>query len=145
MTKISACCALYLCNLCLLCTCEKGNISFFFQFLIFVASSGVKGQKMTQNDRKLCGCTHISVIIHHMMVIFWYTYIKWWHRHRLWFSGVKGQKIVQKYKKSVCLTLSQKPHYLIWFWFLVHMCKMIYPVIFSFFQNSDFFMCLFLF
>ena len=54
MTKISACCALYLRNLYLFCACVKGNISlFFFQFLIFEAHSGVKGQKMTQNDRKL--------------------------------------------------------------------------------------------
>ena len=71
MTKNYVCCALYLRNLYLLCTCEKGNISLiFFQFLIFGANSGVKGQKMTENDKKFCGCTHISVSIHHMTVIF---------------------------------------------------------------------------
>ena len=71
MTKISVCCAFYLRNLDLLCTCEKGNISFFFlQFLIFGANSEVKGHKMTQYYRKLCGCTHISGSIHHMIVIF---------------------------------------------------------------------------
>ena len=37
--------------------------------------------------------------------------------------------------KILCLShfISQEP-YIIWLWFLVHMCKMIYPAIFSFFK-----------
>ena len=43
--------------------------------------------------------------------------------------------------KKFCLShsISQEP-YLIWLWFMGHLCKMmVSPAIFSFFQNSDFF------
>ena len=56
-----------------------------------------------------------------------------------WVRRVKGQKMVQNDKKNLSHSVSQELYH-IWLWFLVHMCKMmIYPAIFSFFQNSDFF------
>ena len=53
---------------------EEDNISMFFLHfagvLFFAVSSGVKGQKMVQNDKKLSVVLHISDSIHHMIVIF---------------------------------------------------------------------------
>ena len=43
----------------------------FFKILIFRVVKGVKGQKMVQNNKKLCPVTlHISETIHHMIVIY---------------------------------------------------------------------------
>ena len=42
----------------------------FFQTLIFGVNSGVKGQKVIQNDKKLSVALHISGSIHHMIMIF---------------------------------------------------------------------------
>ena len=54
MTKVSVV-APYISGIFMYCAHSKKVISsYFFQFLIFEANSGVKGQKMTQNDRKLC-------------------------------------------------------------------------------------------
>ena len=51
---------------------EKDNISrcflHFFQILILGVNSGVKGQKMAQNDKNYV-TLHISGSIHHMIVI----------------------------------------------------------------------------
>ena len=41
----------------------------FFKILIFRFVSGVIGQKMAQNDKKICVTDHISGTIHHMIVI----------------------------------------------------------------------------
>ena len=61
---------LYISGIFIYCAHVKKEISpCFFQLLIFGANSGVKGQKMTQNDRKLCGCTLISGSIHHMIMV----------------------------------------------------------------------------
>ena len=87
---------------------------------------------------------------------FWYTCVKWWHLQMLFsffqdfhffkififwvIRRVKGLKMAQNGKKF-CLShsISQEP-YLIWLWFMGHLCKMmVSPAIFSFFQNSDFF------
>ena len=119
-------------NFCLLCLMSQESLFIvhmwkrkylliLFQFLIFGANSGVKGQKMTKNYRKLCGCTHISGSIHHMIVIFG-THIKWWHLHLLFLY------------MSVSRYLRNRTSYDCGFW---HTCKMISPAIFSFFQNSD--------
>ena len=52
---------------------KKDNISryflHFFQILIFRVKSGVKGQKLAQNDKN-CLLHSISGIIHHMIMIF---------------------------------------------------------------------------
>ena len=49
---------------------SPGVFLHFFQILIFGINSGVKGQKMTQNDKKMSVALHISGRIHHMIVIF---------------------------------------------------------------------------
>ena len=53
---------------------EKHNISMFFlhfsEIIFFGVSSGVKGQKMAQNDKKLSAVLHISESIHHVIVFF---------------------------------------------------------------------------
>ena len=43
----------------------------FFEIFIFQTGRGVKGQKMTQDDKKvLSGALHISGTIYHMIVIY---------------------------------------------------------------------------
>ena len=59
---------------------KKDNISrcfsHFFQVLIFRVNSGVKGQKMAQNDKKtLSVAPYILRTIHHMIFIYG-TYVK---------------------------------------------------------------------
>ena len=53
---------------------EKYNISMFFshfsEILLFGVSSGVKGQKMAQNDNKLSVRLHVSKSIHSMILLF---------------------------------------------------------------------------
>ena len=45
--------------------------SHFFQILIFGVVSGVKGQKVAKNDKKILSVTlHVSGSIHNMIVIF---------------------------------------------------------------------------
>ena len=56
-------------------------------------------------------------------------------------SGVKGQKMVQNYKRFCLLgSMSQEP-YIIWYLFMVRLCKMIIfqCFLFYFFQNVFFF------
>ena len=84
---------------------------------------------------------HIWVSIHHMIVFFCCTSLKWWHLQMLFsffqnfgFLGCKagegrgkGKKMTRNEKKlshSVSLEM-----YLIWLWFVVFMCE-IYPAIF---------------
>ena len=53
---------------------------------------------------------------------------------RILWGEVKGQKMSRNDKKfSLSHAVSQEP-YIIWLWFLVHMCKMISQQIFSFFK-----------
>ena len=53
---------------------EKYNISMFFshfsEILLFGVSTGVKGQKMAQNDNKLSVTLHVSKSIHSMILLF---------------------------------------------------------------------------
>ena len=52
---------------------------------------------------------------------------------------VKGQKIAQNYKKFSLLHFISQESYIILLWFMVHLCEIIiFPGIFSFFQNFDF-------
>ena len=87
---------------------EEDNISMFFFLhftgvLFFGVSSGVKGQKMVQNDKKLSVVLRISDSIYHMIVIFG-THLKnddisrcFFHFFKMlifWFVQVlKGQKM----------------------------------------------------
>ena len=81
---------------------------------------------------------------------FWYTYAKWWHL-QMFFSvfeklifpilwSVKQPNMAQNDNK-LCLSdsLSQEL-YLIWLWFLIHLCKMmISPASFFIFSKFWFF------
>ena len=102
---------------------------------------------MAQNDKKLFLLHSISQEAYIIMIFD--TRVKWRHIQFVFFSffqnfdfvgcyGVKGQKMDQNDKKF-CLShsVSQEP-YLVWLWFLVHMCKMmISPAIcFSFLSHS---------
>ena len=50
---------------------SPGIFLHLFQIFIFVVSSEVKGQKMTQNDKKIMSVVfHIAGSIHHMIVVF---------------------------------------------------------------------------
>ena len=109
---------------------------YFFLNLVFQAVTGVKRQKIVQNEkRKLYPSRSTSqeqyVAYDHD---FWCICVKWWYL-QLFFrffnilifqvvSGVKGQKMAQNDKKF-CLSrfISQEP-YILWLSFMVHLCKM---------------------
>ena len=132
---------------------QNGNISrssfHFFKILIFQVVSGVKGQKMVQNDKKLCLLCSISL----KPYIVWLTFmVHICKRISLGFvfiffrilmfqavKGVKGQKMVQHDKKFGLLCyISQEP-YMVWFSFMVHMCKRISLGFFFIFSKFWFF------
>ena len=111
----------------------------FFKILIFQVVRGVKEQKIAQNDKKVCLLHWIS----------WEPYIIWWsfvvHEckmiispdsffifSKLWFSGLLGGSKGKKWPKitKTLSFISQEP-YIIWSWFMVHMCKrIIFPGVF---------------
>ena len=128
----------------------SSGVLYFSKILIFWVHRGVKGQKMVQNDKNFCLLRPISqepyIIWLSSMVqmckliictdVFFNFKILIFRVVR----GLKGQKMAQNDKK-ICVShsASQEP-YIIWLWFLVHMCKtMISPAIFFIFQNFDFF------
>ena len=121
----------------------------FSKILIFWIHKGLKGQKMVQNDKKLCLLCSIS----QEPYIIWLSFmvqmckiiispVAFLNFKILIFQivrGLKMQKAAQNDKKF-CLScsVSQEP-YIIWLWFLLHMCKMmISPVNLFIFQNFDF-------
>ena len=55
---------------------KRKYLLIFFQILIFGTNSGVKGQKMTQNDRKLCVAPISQEAYTPYDCDFWYTCIK---------------------------------------------------------------------
>ena len=109
----------------------------------------VKGQKMVQNDKKLCLLWSISQEPYIMWLSFMVQKCKiiispdgFFNFEIMIFQvvrGLKGQKMAQNENKF-CLShsVSQEPC-IIWLRFLVHMCKiMISPANFFIFQNFDF-------
>ena len=112
--------------------------------MIFQVVSGVKGQKMVQNDKKFClsrstsqepYMISLSFMVHmYKMIISLGTFSIFQI-----FDFPEGQKMAQNNKKfSLSHSVSQEL-YIIWLWFLVHMCKMIIcRNFFIFFQNFDF-------
>ena len=75
---------------------------------------------------------------------FWYIYVKWWHLQMIFsffqnlVRGLNGKKMAQNDKNCLSHSVSQEP-YLIWLWFLVHMCKMVTsPDAFFIFSESWF-------
>ena len=114
---------------------SPGIFFHFFKIWIFRVVSGIKGQKMTQNDKKNCLSRSISQepyiiwlssVVHNckMMISQCYFFIF----SKLVFpvvSRVKGQKMAQNDKKFyLSRSISQEP-YIIWSSFVVHKCKMI--------------------
>ena len=111
---------------------------YFFDIFISEAVRGAKGQKMAQDDKKICCSWYLRNNLSYDCHL-WYTCVKWWYLPGLFFhffktlilwvvkegGGVKGQKMVQNENKF-CLSRSiSQESYIIWFWFKVLMCKMI--------------------
>ena len=104
----------------------------FFKTLILRVASGVKGQKMSQNDKKFC----LSRFISKESSIVWfdllYTCVKSWYLQvfssffivLIFFTirGLKGTKMKKILHPS---RATSQEHYSIWSWFLVHLCNMI--------------------
>ena len=129
----------------------QGAFLHFFQILIFGVSSGAKKQKPAWNDKKLSVQTlHIWVSIHHMIMFFCCTSLKWWFFvffiffliAILWVvrrEEVKKVKNGPEWQKVMSHFISQEL-YLIWLWFLVHICKMVIsPTNFFIFSEVWFF------
>ena len=90
------------------------NFNFQVQYWGKRAKHGLKWQKI------VCCTPYLSKHTSYDCVYCW-TSLKWWH--------LQMHLHISKMTKKFCLTL-----YLIWLWFLVHMCKMmISPAIFSHF------------
>ena len=126
---------------------------FNFKILIFRLVKRLKGQKMAQSDKNSC---LLHFIFQEPCIIYlhlWYTciykriiYPGIFFIFFFWFLGslggggvVKGWKVAQNDKK-LCLShsVSQEP-YIIWLWYMVHMCEMmISPEKNFIFQNFDF-------
>ena len=119
-----------------------GMFFLFSKFWYFWVVRRVKGQKMTQNNKKL----YLSHSISQEPYIIWLWFVV--HKCKMiaspddfliysnilifWVvSRIKGQKMTKKKKKeALSHSVSQELH-LIWLWFLVHLCKMmISPTIF---------------
>ena len=98
-----------------------------------------KGEKMVQNCKKLSVVPFISETIYISYGLhLWYTCMYkrtispgfFFISSKFWLSGslgwAKGQKVAQN-DKIFCLShsASQEP-YIIWLWFLVHMCKIFF-------------------
>ena len=119
----------------------------FFSILIFWVVRGVKGEKIVQDEKKLCLLHSISQETY----IIWFSFMVHMCKmimsvgiflifSKFLFSGlsvVSGQKITQNDKKLLCL-ISQEP-YIIWSSFMVHMCnRIISPVFFKYIPNFYF-------
>ena len=100
---------------------------FFFLVLIFGVVRGVQGQKMVQNDKKLCLWRSISQQPYHFFKILIFRVV----------GRVKGQKMVQN-DKIFCpsCSLFWEP-YITWLSFMVHLFKIIISPG-SFFISSKF-------
>ena len=132
---------------------SKCFFNIFSKFQILVSIMGKKKQKMAWNNKKLCLQAHyIWVSIHHMIMLFCCTSLKWWHSpdvFSIFFKfcfcgllereGVKKAKNGPKWQKILPHFVSQEL-YLIWLWFLALMCKMmISPTNFFIFLKVWFF------
>ena len=162
MRKTSVCCASYLKNhtswdfyLWYMCKMIILTGSFFifwkfWFFFFFLVVRGLKVQKIVQNDKKF----YLLCLISQEPYIIWFSFMAHmckiiispgflWRVFQIFIfgvsSGVKGQNIAQNDKK-LCLSypISQK-RYIMWLWFLVHICKlMTSPDVFFSFWKIDF-------
>ena len=125
----------------------------FIKILIFWVVGRVKGQKMVQNEKKLC----LSRSISQESYIIWFSFMVhickmvlstgiFFHFSKILIfrviRGVKVQKIVRNDKKfSLSRSISQET-YIIWSSFVLCKCKMIISSgLFSFFHDFDFSGC----
>ena len=119
---------------------------FFWQFWFSGSIVVVKGQKMVQNDNKLCApylSNHTSYDCH-----LWYKCVKWYYLQvffsmlKFWFSslsrGWKGKKMAQNLENFCLLHLIFQELYMI-FIYGTHVCiKGSYlQAFFHFFKNFD--------
>ena len=132
-------------------TCIKWYLH-SFKILFFRIVSAVKGQKITQNDKKLCLSKSIS---QEPYIIWLWFLVHIWKNDGISRSAfcifkililrfvrmVKGQKMAQIDKKFCHSRFVSQEPYIIWLRFLVHMCKMMIspPIFFFFFFFFNFF------
>ena len=120
-------------------SCEfwKAKIHFMINHIWFVRLCGVKGEKMTDNDRKFCPLHSMSQEPYIIWLSFLVHICKMVISPGVFFChffkilillivcGVKGQWMT-KNDKILCLShpVSEEP-YIIWLWFLVHKSKVV--------------------
>ena len=104
--------------------------------MIFCVIRGVKGQKISQNDKyKLhlsraisqeqcsiwsCFLVHLSKMMMSLSLFHFFQILIFW-----FFKGVKGQKTTQKMTKNCRLHSVSQESYIIWLLFMVYLCKKI--------------------
>ena len=128
----------------------------FFQILIFWVVSRVKGQKMAQNDKKSCSLCSIfqdpyilwllvMVRMFKMIIAPCFFFFFFFHFFKILIAWVVSEVIWQKMppndKKFCPLRSISQELYIIWLSFVVHIFKMIFPVIFFIFSKFEFLGC----
>ena len=117
----------------------------FFKILIFWVVSGVKVQKISQKDKKFClSCLayqepYRAIVIYDTKVSndnisrHFFIFSKFWFFGLI--GGSKGKKMTQNNKKVCPLHFISQEPYIIWPWFMVHICKRIMsPGVLNFYQ-----------
>ena len=107
--------------------------SFFQVFLFCHFFKGVNGQKRVQNDKNVRHLSNPMIVPPGFFPLFFQIFIF------RFVSGVKGLKLVQNDKKLCLLRSIYQEPYIIWFSYMVHICKMIISprqVFFPFFFKS---------
>ena len=126
---------------------------FSFQNFNFLGLLGVKGQKMVQNDKKVCQSPSISQELYiiwssfvvHMgkriiSPVFFFIFLKLWFSRLL--KGWKSKKCPKMTKKKNVLHFISQEAYTRWSWFWYTYVKWWYfQMLFSFFQHFDFLGC----
>ena len=128
---------------------SQGVVFYFFKIFILCVvkgegSGGVKGKKMVQNEKFCLSCSisqksHIiwfwfMVLMCKMIIspVVFFIFSKFWFFGLL--GGSKGKKSLKITKKLCSLHFISQEPYIIWSWFMMHMCKrIIYPGVFSIF------------
>ena len=117
----------------------------FFKILIFWVVSGVKVQKISQKDKKFCLSCLVYQEPYRAIVIYdtkvsndnisrhFFIFSKFWFFGLI--GGSKGKKMTQNNKKVCPLHFISQEPYIIWPWFMVHICKRIMsPGVLNFYQ-----------
>ena len=120
------------------------SVFLIFQNFDFLGWEGQRAKNHPKWQRTLFVVPYISGAIHHMIFMYGTHVLKDNISRFFYFfsqisifgvnSVVKGQKMAQNDKKVCLLHSISQEAYIIWLWFLAHMCKiMIYPAFFFFF------------